>query len=115
MSQEIDTADLDSGPQKNEQEFAVTEDKPIKIRWPIESDVPLVWANQFAFLNTGHEVVLSFGQFVPTLHNVTEEEIEEYVKNATVEPVARIVMTPDGLWALFGLLERNIKEADSND
>jgi hypothetical protein len=83
---------------------------PVNLKWPLESDLQTVYANQFAISATGPEFVLEFGEFLPTgFANRPREEVEGYLTNAMVKPVARIVVSKEGLEALHGLLGNYIE------
>ena len=90
-----------------------TEDKFIAInpKWPLEDNLPLVYANQFAIYETEHEVVLIAGNFLPIgILNRSKPEIEEYLSRAEIKPLAKIVMSHGGFKALLGLLKGKIDE-----
>jgi hypothetical protein len=78
----------------------------IKPKWPLEDNLMAIYANQFAITQYGPEIVVTFGEFLPTgLAGRPEAEVEEYLNNASVKPLAKVVMTPAGLEALYGLLK----------
>ncbi|MBI3360887.1 MAG: hypothetical protein HY023_07235 [Chloroflexi bacterium] len=78
----------------------------VKLKWPLEDSLQAVYANQFALSDFGPEIVIALGEFLPTgLPNRTKEEIEEYLANATIKPVVKIILSPTGLEAFFGLLK----------
>ena len=78
----------------------------VNLRWPLEDDLQAVYANQFAISSVGPEYVIVFGEFLPTgFAHRSKQEIEEYLKHANIKPVAKIVVSPEGLKAFFGLLK----------
>lgn len=79
---------------------------PVSLKWPLEDDLPTVYANQFAISAPGPEYVIVFGEFLPTgFANRPKQEIEEFLRQASVKPVAKIVVSPEGLEAFYGLLK----------
>ncbi len=79
-------------------------------KWPIEDGLPSIFANYFSITSTPQEVVLVFGDFIPTgFSGRSEEEIKSYVKNATVRPVSKVVMTHAGAKALFAIMKENLE------
>jgi len=82
------------------------EDKfELQLKWPLEDGLQAVYANQFAIFGAGPEYVLLFGEFLPSgFASRSRAEVEEYLKNATVRPVAKIILSPEGLRALANLL-----------
>ena len=90
-----------------------TEEKFLAVnpKWPLEDDLPLVYANQFAIYETEHEVVLIVGYFMPIgFPNRSRAEIEEYLSGAEIKPLAKIVMSHGGFKALSGLLKGKMDE-----
>jgi hypothetical protein len=84
---------------------------PVTPKWPLEDDLPLVYANQFAIYETDHEVVLIFGNFMPTGFVFrSQKEIEDYLKTAEVKPLAKVVMSHGGWNALLGLLKTKMDQ-----
>ena len=78
----------------------------VALRWPWEDSLQAVYANQFAVFGAGPEYVIMFGEFLPTgLPNRTKQEIEEHLRNATIKPVAKVIVSAAGLEAFFGLLK----------
>lgn len=81
----------------------------VNLKWPLEDDLPLFYANQFALYETDQEVVLIFGSFIPTGFAFRpKEEIEDYLKTAEVKPLAKVVMSHGGWNALLGLIKKNM-------
>lgn len=88
-----------------------TKAQGVRLKWPLDDNLPVYYANHFALLRTDDEAVLVFGTFLPAgLHTRSEEEVQEYLENATVKPLAKIAMTPAGLEALYMMLKRNLQE-----
>ena len=57
----------------------------LKLKWPLSESIQTVYANQFAISQLGPEIVITFGEFLPvSFVNRSQQEVEEYVKNATV-------------------------------
>jgi hypothetical protein len=78
----------------------------LKLKWPLEDGVQAVYANQFAISQTGPEIVIAFGEFLPvTFVNRSKPEVEEFLKSATVKPVAKVILSPAGLEAFYNLLK----------
>jgi hypothetical protein len=80
-------------------------------KWPIEDGLTSIYANYFSITSTPQEVVLVFGNFIPTgFSRRSEEEIKSYIENATVRPVSKIIMSHAGARALFAIMEDNLKQ-----
>lgn len=91
-------------------------DFAINLKWPLEDDLPAIYANQFAVSVLGSETVITFGEFLPAgLHNRSRQEIEDYLRDATVRPVAKIVISPAGLEAFYGLLKGFVEKGQERD
>lgn len=87
-----------------------------EIRWPLEDHLEYLYANHFAVLDTGNEIVLVFGNFLPTgLHRRSPEEIQNYLKTAEVNPVAKIVLSKQGFSAFFELLRSRKKSLEDEE
>jgi hypothetical protein len=85
----------------------------LDLRWPLEDDIPYLYANHFAVIDTGHEVILAFGNFLPTgLHKRSDQEVENFLKSSEVNPVAKIVLSPSGFEAFLGLLRNKMTELE---
>ena len=85
------------------------------VKWPLEDDIPYLYANHFALVDTGNEFVLAFGNFLPTgLHQRTQEEIKSYLSEADVNQVAKIVISTNGFTALLNLLNDKMEEIKKN-
>jgi hypothetical protein len=79
-------------------------------KWPLEDDLPLFYANQFAIYETDQEVVLIFGSFIPTGFAFrSKEEIKDYLKTAEVKPLTKVVMSRSGWNALYGLIKKRME------
>jgi hypothetical protein len=87
-------------------------------KWPLDDDLPLLYANNFLVFETEQEIILAFGNFLPTgLANRTENEITKYLDTATVNPVAKIVMAKGAFKAFFEMLKaknENLPIANDN-
>lgn len=78
----------------------------VNLRWPLDDNLQAAYANQFAISSVGPEYVIVFGEFLPTgFANRPKQEVEEYLKHASIKPVAKIVVSPEGLKAFFNLLK----------
>lgn len=78
----------------------------VNLKWPLEDGLQTVYANQFAISSIGPEYVIVFGEFLPAgFANRSKQEVEEYLKQANIKPVAKVVVSPEGLKAFFGLLK----------
>ena len=78
----------------------------VNLKWPLEDNLQTVYANQFAIAATGPEHILVFGEFLPSgFANRSKQEIEEYLRHATIKPVAKVVVSPEGLGAFYRLLK----------
>ncbi|MDR3576883.1 MAG: hypothetical protein P4L50_23705 [Anaerolineaceae bacterium] len=87
-----------------------------ELKWPMEDDLPLLYANQFALYETQFEIVLVFGDFFPIgFPNRPQEEFEQFLKNTTVKPIAKIAMSK-GAFKLFSdlLIQRIQDQAKTN-
>lgn len=77
----------------------------LNLRWPLEDDIQAVYSNQFAIAHPGPEVILTFGAFLPSsFSNRSDTEVREFLKNAQVNVVAKIIVSPQGLQAFYNLL-----------
>jgi len=82
-----------------------------QLKWPLEDGLAPLYANQFSIMRTPHEVVLVFGEFIPTgFYGRTEEDIRNYLETAEVKPISKIVMSPAGAKALLGIMLDNLKD-----
>ena len=89
----------------NNQKYAIVP------KWPLDTLLQSVYANQFAITRSGSEYVLEFGEFLPTgFSNRSKEEIQAYLDTATIKPVSRIVVSPNGLKAFFNMLDGYLKK-----
>jgi hypothetical protein len=78
----------------------------ISLKWPLDDNLQTVYANQFAISGPGPEYVIVFGEFLPTgFADRPKKEIEEYLRDAVIKPVAKVVVSPEGLEAFYGLLK----------
>ena len=76
-----------------------------RLKWPFGMPMQSVYANQFSVTNTGTEIILEFGEFLPTgLSNLTKDEIAKKASGLEIRPVARIILSPHGLKALSNLI-----------
>lgn len=80
-------------------------------RWPIESDMPFLYANNFSISRIDDLYFLEFGQLVPTgLAHRTEDEIKDHLtKGTNVSPVAKIVTNEKGMRAFYNLLKGKLE------
>jgi hypothetical protein len=80
-------------------------------KWPLEDSIPSLYANHFSIVRTPHEVVLVFGEFIPTgLSNRSKDEIQSYLETATVRPISKIVISYAGAKALFAIMKENLEK-----
>ena len=86
----------------------------VSLRWPIETNVPSYYANQFAIMKSSNEVIVTIGRYFPNFIRRSEEEIEAYLKDAEVEPLAQLVMSPAGFEALATLMSQYLKQNEEN-
>ena len=96
----------------------ITTDKKLftDLKWPLEDDLPFLYAYHFSILDTGHEVVLVFGNFIPTgLPHRSQEEVESYSDQSEIQPVAKIVMSQNGFKAFVGLIEGRIADTSERE
>ena len=90
------------------------QERRVNVVWPLENDLPVVYANQFALYNLGDEAVLVVGHVLPTgLSGHDEPEIHAFLDHLEVSVGAKILMTQAGLHALRELLERNIQDSEA--
>ena len=83
------------------------------LKWPLEDDLAYQYANQFAITDTGHEIILTFGNFIPIgFHRRTKEDIDSYLMNAEIKPVAKIVISHTGFEALFNMLKGRMDDIE---
>jgi hypothetical protein len=90
-------------------------DVSIKPRWPIQTDTPLLHANFFAIANSGHEVVLTFGEFLPYIQQPIDEKDRQNLEDSEIKVVSRIAISPAGYKAFFDMLKRNIGSEEEDD
>jgi len=105
---------------KNKKQSQKNDNEPIiqKLSWPLVDELPPLYSNVFASFVGANEVILLLGSFIPTgvqFHN--EEEQEEYYKNPTVQPLAKIVMSRPSFEKFYEMLQQrmdNIKNDTQN-
>jgi hypothetical protein len=91
-----------------------TIERAIPLRWPLENDLPHLYVNHFAYIDTGQEVIIVAGSLLPTgFWNRSDEEVGEFLDNATVKPLAKLVMTRGGATALLRLLKSQLEEPEN--
>ncbi len=96
-------------------ENPIPEGQTIDLKWPLVDDLHAQYANQFSIADTGNEIILTFGNFLPTgFYKRSQEEIQEYLKDATITPLAKIVLSRAGFHAFFQLLKSRIDDLDKN-
>ncbi len=95
----------------------IEEDKLlVHLKWPLEDGLQTVYANQFAISGPGPEYILMFGEFLPAgFANRSKQEIEEYLRDATIKPVAKVVISPEGLEAFYSLLNGYMEKQKRTD
>ena len=83
-------------------------------KWPLEDGLQPLYANQFSITRTPHEIVLVFGEFIPTgvFSRRSEEEVKDYLDTALIRPISKIVMSYAGAKALNAILTDNLKNLD---
>jgi hypothetical protein len=65
-----------------------------QLYWPIEDNLTPIYSNAFAAFVGPEDVVILFGDFLPTgIHFRNTKEVEDYVKTATIKPQVKIVMS----------------------
>lgn len=88
--------------------------KPISnvdVKWPLDDDLPFLYANHFALYETENEVIIVFGNFLPTgFPKRGREEIDQFIQNAEIKPIAKIVVSQGGFKAFMGLLKSRMEE-----
>jgi hypothetical protein len=79
----------------------------VNLKWPLEDNLQAVYSNQFAISGAGPEYILTFGEFLLPggLFQHPQTDIDEYLKNASVKPVAKIVLSHKALEALANMLK----------
>ncbi len=79
----------------------------VHLKWPAEDQLPALFANQFGIFSTGVEHVIFFGEFTSSLllPGRTRESVVSQLNDAAINPVAKIVVTPEGLKAFYNLLK----------
>jgi hypothetical protein len=81
------------------------------VKWPFEDDLPYLYANHFAVFETPNDVVFVFGNFMPTgLVDRSDDEVKNYLSKAEIQPLAKIVVSREGLKAFLGLLKPKLDE-----
>lgn len=82
-------------------------------KWPVTDQLPFLYANHFSITETEHEVVITFGNFVPTgVLTRSPEEINKYLSSATINPLAKVVMSKAGFEAFLNLLIKRGKDLE---
>ena len=95
---------------KNKQEIKVQ-----SIKWPLKDNLPFLYANHFAIFGTDNEMVIAFGNFLPTgLPNRDSDELFEFISSAEVTPVAKIVMSKAGYEALLNIMMENVSDSSTS-
>jgi len=83
--------------------------------WPHEDKLPPLYSNVFASFVGDNEVILLLGSFIPTgVQFQNENEREEYYKNPTVQPLAKIVMSRPSFEKFFEMLQQRMINIQEN-
>jgi hypothetical protein len=86
-------------------------DALLQPKWPFEDGLEPLYANQFSIARTPHEVVLVFGEFIPTgFSRRSSEEINDFLETALVRPLSKIIMSPAGAKALMTIMTDSLKD-----
>ena len=95
--------------QGQEKEHPQTTEKRVRIIWDQGEDLPVHYANNFYVTHQGgSEFHLIFGHLIPPLTiGMTESEIPDILK---VTPVSKIVLSPDAIETLIGILQSNLEK-----
>jgi len=81
------------------------------LRWPLADDIPLRHANQFAILDDTQDHILIFGDFLqPIIAHYSPQDVRDFMGKATIKPVAKILLSRDGLLAFYALLTGYMKD-----
>lgn len=86
----------------------MVEKKGIRIVWNSPDDLPALYANQLQITHgTETEFHLFFGHLTPPLtHGLTEEELPTKL---SINPIAKIIITPDVLKEMISAMDNNYK------
>ncbi len=86
----------------------------VHLKWPTDDNLPALFANQFGIFSTGVETVIFFGEFTSAimLPGRTLESVSNQLQDATINPIAKIVVTPSGLKAFYNLLKGYVEKED---
>ena len=82
-------------------------------KWPVNTTVPLLHANYFAFARTANETVLTFGEFLPYLQKPTDENIQEQLEKSSINVISRVAMSHAGFDALYSMLKRTMENEEN--
>jgi hypothetical protein len=95
--------------QAQDKETPMVSEKRVRIIWDQGEDLPVQYANNFYVTHQGgSEFHLTFGHLIPPLTlGMTESEIPDILK---VTPVSKIVLSPDSIEILIGILQSNLEK-----
>ncbi len=84
-------------------------EKPVRILWSSDEDLPALYSNQLYVSHAGEtEFHLVFGHLSPPLTAGLEES--ELPDAVNIKPVAKLVMSPDVMKAFVQILVDNLKK-----
>jgi hypothetical protein len=97
-------------PNKNETE---KKEKQIRLVWGSVDELPTLFVNQVQISHAGgSEFHIFFGHATPPLtFGLAEEEIPDKI---TIEPLAKIVVTPEMMRAVVHVLSENLENYDKS-
>lgn len=83
--------------------------RKLPIRWPVDVDLPVIYANQLLISHAGPEYMLVFGVLEPPmLVNPTEAELEK-IKEVVVRPVAKIAISLEAMPGIAKVINTNVQ------
>jgi hypothetical protein len=81
----------------------------LKLRWQDAADLPTLYANQVYITHAGGEFYVVFGEVqLPILVNPSPDELDR-VREVAVKPVAKLVLTPEGISSVVRAMAENIR------
>ena len=88
------------------------EDEKLPIDWPLDFDVPSLYANQFAVAGSDEVVHITFGEISPPI--ITERNIAQFRERDSilVKPKISVVVSQRGYQALVRLLVNSLEKED---
>lgn len=85
-----------------------TKEKPIRLLWGSDEDIPILYANQMLVSHSGGtEFHIVFGHVSPPITVGLEEE--ELPDSVTIKPITKLVMSPDVMRSFAKAINTNLE------